>query len=300
VEREIPKVVILLATYNGVKFIDQQLTSLITQKDVQIEIHANDDGSTDGTLERLHHWKQEGWIKTLTQSEHIGATRAFLKLLGEYQSDGPVAFCDQDDVWASDKLISQINSLENDKPMLVFSSREFIDSLGNSIDASRKLTFSPSFLNALVENIVPGNSMLLNDKAVALIQKYKYPQVTHYDSWIYLLVSAHGECKYIPRELVKYRIHEKNSVGLRKNNLVALISSAKNFGQQAKYFRNVVNVDLPRESNLELNCIVSIFEGGNSFKKIMSVLKLQLRRQHFSDRLGFRIILLLGVLTKKF
>ncbi len=299
-KEEIPKIVILLATYNGVKFIDQQLTSLITQTDVQIEIHANDDGSTDGTLERLHHWKEEGWIKTLTQSKHIGATRAFLKLLGECQSDGPVAFCDQDDVWARDKLISQINFLENDKPMLVFTSRQFIDSLGNSIDAPREKTFSPSFLNALVENIVPGNSLLLNNKAVALIQKYKYPEVTHYDSWIYLLVSAHGECKYISRELVKYRIHEKNSVGLRKNNLEAFISSAKNYGEQAKYFRNVVSLDLPRESSVELNRMISIFEGGSSFKKIMSVLKLQIRRQHFSDRLGFRMILLLGVLLKKF
>ena len=298
--KEIPKITVLLATYNGVGFIDQQLTSLVAQTDVQIEIHVNDDGSTDGTLERLGHWREEGWIKTLTHSEHIGSTSAFLKLLVECNSEGPVAFCDQDDVWASDKLISQINFLENDKPMLVFSNREFIDSFGNSIDVPRDLSFSPSFLNALVENVVSGNSMLLNEKAVALIQKYEYPQVTHYDSWIYLLVSAHGECRYIPRELVKYRIHEKNSVGLRKNNLAAYMSSAKNFGQQAKYFRSVVNVDLPRESSLELTRMVSIFEEGNSFNKIISVFKLQLRRQRFYDRLGFRMILLLGVFTKKF
>ena len=89
---ELPKIVILLATYNGVKYIDQQLTSLVAQTNVQIEIHVNDDGSTDGTLERLEHWKEEGWIKTLTLSEHIVSTSAFLKLLANCQSEGPWHF----------------------------------------------------------------------------------------------------------------------------------------------------------------------------------------------------------------
>lgn len=299
-KEEIPKITVLMATYNGVKFIDQQLTSLIAQTDVQIEIHVNDDGSTDGTLDRLNCWKQQGLIKTLTYSKNIGATRAFLKLLNESQSQGPIAFCDQDDIWVTDKLICQMNFLENDKPMLVFSKRQYIDSLDKPIGASKNLSFDPSFLNALVENIVSGNSMLLNQKAIELIRSYKDPQIKHYDSWIYLLVSALGECRYIPDELVKYRIHERNSVGLRKTSLKEFISSAKNFGQQATYFRKVVTVELPREFGVELNRLISIFENRSSLRKIVSVLKLRLRRQHFYDRLGFRIILLLGVIRKKF
>lgn len=295
-----PKIIILMATYNGVKFIDQQLTSLIAQADVQIEIYVNDDGSTDGTIERLEYWKEAGWIKKLTHSKRIGATKAFLKLLIESHCEGPVAFCDQDDVWAKDKLVTQLNFLEKDRPMLVFSKRGFIDSEGNTIDIEADLTLHPSFLNALVENVVPGNSMLLNEKAVALIQKYECPQIEYYDSWIYLLVSAHGECRYIPRELVKYRIHENNSVGLRKNSLNSFILSVKNFGQQAQYFQNAVEVDLPRESYLELYRLISIFEEEKLYKKIIAILKLKLQRQHFYDRLGFRIIMLLGVLTKKF
>ena len=299
-KEKIPKITVLMATYNGVKFIDEQLTSLISQTDVQIEIHVNDDGSTDGTLDRLNYWKQQGLIKTLSYSKNIGATRAFLKLLNESQSQGPIAFCDQDDIWVTNKLIRQMNFLENDKPLLVFSKRQYIDSLGKPIGASKNLSFDPSFLNALVENIVPGNSMLLNQKAVELVRSYKDPQVKHYDSWIYLLVSALGECRYIEDELVKYRIHERNSVGLRKTSPRVFISSAKNFGQQANYFRKVVTVDLPRESSLELIRLISIFENRCSLRKIVSILKLRLRRQSFYDRLGFRMILLIGVIRKKF
>jgi glycosyltransferase involved in cell wall biosynthesis len=299
-KEEIPKISVLMATYNGVNFIDQQLTSLVAQTDVKIEIHVNDDGSTDGTLDRLSHWKQQGLIKTLTHSKNIGATRAFIKLLNESEVQGPAAFCDQDDIWVANKLIRQMNFLENDKPMLVFSKRLYIDSLNEPIGTSKDLFFEPSFLNALVENIAPGNSMLLNQKAVDLVKSYKDPQVKHYDSWIYLLVSALGECKYISEELVHYRIHERNSVGLRKTNLEALTTSARDFGQQATYFREVVTVDLPRESSVELNCMISLFENMSSLRKINSVLKLRLRRQNIYDRLGFRVILLLGVIRRKF
>lgn len=299
-EREIPKVIVLLATYNGVKFLDQQLTSLIGQTEVEIELHVNDDGSTDGTLDRLNYWKQEGSIKTLTHSENIGSTKAFFKLLAESQSQGPVAFCDQDDVWAHDKLISQLNLLENNEPMLVFNKRQYINSLGKPIGASKDLSFDPGFLNALVENIAPGNSMLLNQKAIELIKIYKDPQVTHFDSWIYLLVSALGECRYIPRELVKYRIHKENAVGLRKNSLSSFMASAKNFGQQAHYFRETVAVELSRESSMELDRIISVFENESMSRRIGSLFKLRLQRQQFYDRLAFRLILLLGILTKKF
>jgi glycosyltransferase involved in cell wall biosynthesis len=300
VKEEIPKITVLMATYNGVKFIDQQLTSLIAQTGVQIEINVNDDGSTDGTLDRLNYWKQQGFIKNLTYSKNIGATKAFLKLLNESQSQGPIAFCDQDDIWVTNKLICQMNFLENDKPMLVFSKRQYIDSLEKPIGASKNLSFDPSFLNALVENIVPGNSMLLNQKAIELVRSYRDPEIKHYDSWIYLLVSALGECRFIPVELVKYRIHERNSVGLRKKSLKDLISSAKNFGQQASYFRKVVTVKLPRESSVELSRLILIFDNSSSLRKIISVLKLRLRRQRFYDRLGFRMILLIGIIRKKF
>ncbi len=99
---------------------------------------------------------------------------------------------------------------------------------------------------------------------------------------------------------MKYRIHEKNSIGLRKINLKVLTSSAKNFGQQATYFRKVVTVDLPRESSVELSRMISIFEYRSALRKIFSIIKLRLRRQRFYDRLGFRMILLLGVLRIMF
>ena len=99
-----PKVTVILAAFNGVKFIDEQLASIKSQKGVIVEVYANDDGSTDGTLERLACWQNEGLITTLKLSDRIGSTKAFLELLQLCSDKTYVAFCDQDDIWDSEKL----------------------------------------------------------------------------------------------------------------------------------------------------------------------------------------------------
>ena len=75
---KIPRVTVLLATFNGVKFLDQQLNSLTGQHEVEVEVYANDDGSTDGTVDLLEIWKETGLIKKITRSNQIGSSQAFL------------------------------------------------------------------------------------------------------------------------------------------------------------------------------------------------------------------------------
>ena len=123
----IPKVTVLLTTFNGVRFLDEQLTSLYYQQGVDIEVMVNDDGSTDGTIEILDYWRAKGLIVSISQSRGLGATRAFLMLLQSCDRKDFVAFCDQDDVWDKNKLVLQANSLDESTPMMSTCLRLYID-----------------------------------------------------------------------------------------------------------------------------------------------------------------------------
>ncbi len=232
-----PKVTVLLATFNGAKYLEEQLTSLFCQQGVDIEVMVNDDGSTDGTIEILEYWRAKGLIVSISQSSGLGATQAFLTLLQSCGHKDFVAFCDQDDVWESKKLITQIQRISGDSPQMVFSRREYIDEQNHRIGISPKIRREVSFKNALVENSAPGNTQMLNNQAVRIVNRLQNANVQHYDSWIYLTINALGECTYIDRSLVRYRIHDNNSVGIRRYDIVRILRSPDHYYNQVLNFK---------------------------------------------------------------
>jgi glycosyltransferase involved in cell wall biosynthesis len=240
VSSNVRKVTVLLATYNGVSFLDEQLASLSEQQNVKVEVMVNDDGSTDGTIEILEYWRAKGLIVSISQSKGLGATQAFLTLLQSCGQKDFVAFCDQDDIWESRKLISQIQRISTDSPQMVFSRREYIDEQNQRIGISPKIRREVSFRNALVENPAPGNTQMLNNQAVRIVNRLQNSNVEHYDSWIYLTINALGECKYIDRSLVQYRIHDNNSVGIRRYDIVRILRSPDHYYNQALNFKNAM------------------------------------------------------------
>jgi glycosyltransferase involved in cell wall biosynthesis len=179
---------VLLATFNGEKFLEEQLQSLDQQEDVIVRVWANDDGSDDATLSILLKWQKSGLIKDISTTQRVGSTHAFLKLLSEHSNSEYVAFCDQDDVWDPITLITQVGKLTSEMPMAITSRRLYIDSVGSIIGESKRLRKAPSFENAMLENIAPGNTILMNRRAIELINEFPNPRVTHYDSWVYLLI----------------------------------------------------------------------------------------------------------------
>ena len=291
----IPKVTVLLATFNGARFLDDQLTSLNEQQDVDVEVFANDDGSTDGTMELLEIWKSKGLIASISESNGLGSTKAFLRLLQECEKKPYVAFCDQDDIWEPHKLAIQIQHCKGDLPTLVFSRRKFIDSSGKSIGISHSLKKSPSFGNALIENIAPGNTVLLNSPAVKIVNAFISPEIAHYDSWILLLISAFGECKYISEPLIQYRIHGNNQVGLRRLKFNRFESSALQFINQAAYFSVESKQVLSEENILILANFITVLQAKNKAQKIKAILNSKFDRQRIFDRIGFKLIFFLLV-----
>jgi glycosyltransferase involved in cell wall biosynthesis len=286
------KVTVLLATFNGASFLHEQLTSLNEQQDVDVEVFVNDDGSTDGTLEILETWRAKGLISSITQSKGLGATRAFLQLLQSCDKKDFVAFCDQDDIWEKDKLTLQIDSLHGAIPMMSTCSRIYIDEHGGVVGKSRILRKLPSFENATFENIAPGNTVLLNSSAIQIINSIKNPSINHYDSWIYLLISAFGKVSYVPLYLVKYRLHSQNSVGLRMLSFSKPIQGIRNFLSQQEFLVKKKYELLSPVQQVHLNNILTFMNERSLRKKIVLLPRLQIRRQSFLDELVLKILML--------
>jgi len=294
-----PTVDVLLACFNGERFLDMQLESLARQEDVNVRVWVNDDGSVDETLTILHKWQEKGLIKGISKTQRVGSTRAFLNLLAEHPDSEYVAFCDQDDIWNSKKLSTQISKITDEMPLGVTSKRLYIDASGGIIGVTKKLRKSPSFENAIVENVVPGNTVLINNLAISLINKYPNPAVRHYDSWIYLILSYFGGINYIDLPLVKYRIHEGNHVGLRKYGFGRFLDSAENYLIQARYLGKIVGPNLSQDKNPVLADLISIFEKKGKAQKAFLIIKLPVVRQRRIDQLGMKIMFLVLVIHSR-
>jgi len=292
VNPNIPKVTVLLTTFNGVRFLDEQLTSLFYQQGVDIEVMVNDDGSTDGTIEILEHWRAKGLIVSISQSRALGATRAFLTLLQSCDEKEFVAFCDQDDVWDISKLALQANSLDESTPMMSTCLRLYIDESGEVIGKSKNLRELPSFVNSCFENIAPGNTVLLNNSAIKVINSLQNPPVVHYDSWIYLLISTFGKVDFTPSYFVRYRIHLNNSVGLRKQSFARMRKSLKNYLEQQTFLLDEKYESLSENHRKHLIAISTFVREKNLRKRLSLFPKLKIGRQSSLDDAVFKFLML--------
>ncbi len=280
-----PTVDVLLATFNGERFLAAQLESLDRQEDVNVRVWVNDDGSEDGTLAILNFWQEKGLIKKISKTQRIGSTRVFLTLLSEHSDSEFVAFCDQDDIWEPRKLAMQVIEMRNKTPMCVITQKLHIDSDGTAIGKSRRLRHKPSFENGMVENIASGNTILINRQAINLINGIPDPPVKHYDSWVYLLVSAFGKVVEIPLPLTKYRIHSSNAVGLRKMSLDTTRISINHFIDQNIFlYKNIFDDDKRRRiQKIELFQMLRLET--NTIKRFGIIRRIGFKRQQFIDQI---------------
>lgn len=221
---------ILLATYNGARFLREQLDSLFNQTYQDFRILIRDDGSTDDTLLIIEEYQRKfpDKINVLTDNlKNVGATQNFGVLLENASADY-VFFCDQDDVWIKHKIelsLQKIQALENgnlEVPCFIFSDMKAMDEAGNITDDSvwSKLLLHPEYctLNRLlIQNIPHGCTMLINKAMRNLAAPIPKEAILH-DHWMALLAAACGKSAYIEEPLLLLRNHTQN-VTRKKNSL---------------------------------------------------------------------------------
>lgn len=224
-------VAILMATYNGAKFLAEQLASIELQTHTNWRVFASDDGSVDGTQAILVAFR-ERWGPDRLRISHgprRGYAGNFLSLARDAAIEADYyAFCDQDDVWLEDKLeraIRSIASVAEVRPALYGSTTELVNEVGHNIGQSIPFRRKPSLNNALVQSIAGGNTMVFNNETRECLKLIPPTQdvITH-DWATYLLVTAcEGSVFYDVSPTVRYRQHGDNIIGSNSSFLDRLV-----------------------------------------------------------------------------
>jgi glycosyltransferase involved in cell wall biosynthesis len=211
------KVSVLLATYNGEKFLDQQIKSIFEQTYSNVKVIVRDDLSADGTLIKLKKWSLScNNFVYYCNTENLGPADNFFSLLSDASINSDYfAFSDQDDIWHPDKLqraVEKLDSIDPEVPTLYFSAVAYTDEDSKVIGLSA-LNRGLSFGNALIENVITGCTIVINKSAKDLILKNKPKNPVMHDAWLYLLMSCFGKIIYDEKPSVLYRQHSNNYFG---------------------------------------------------------------------------------------
>lgn len=218
---------ILLATYNGEKYLKQQLNSLENQTYKNWRIIARDDGSDDKTLTILEEFKKNnpGKIKIYeNKTSTHGPMNNFCKLMSLSRADY-VAFCDQDDVWLPTKLEKTLNLMKKLEknfgvlPILVHTDLMIADKNLNvmfkSMIRTQKLNYSStkSIKQIIVQNCVTGCTMMANRNLIKVCGSIPSGAVMH-DWWLAIVACAFGKLEFLDESTIYYRQHGANTVGV--------------------------------------------------------------------------------------
>lgn len=214
---------VLLSTYNGERFLSQQIDSILEQRIANINILIRDDGSSDFTKEILTRYSDTHTeIKTL-MGENLGFTKSFMELIKESGNYTYYAFADQDDVWMPNKLAvaaEKLNSYSN-IPAIYCSNLELVDEKLNHIGFMFDDSFEGFDLpSRLIENYAVGCTIVMNKKARDLLLCSGCPDINFHDYWVYLLCSYLGKVVYDNNSFILYRQHSNNQIGAR-NKLIS-------------------------------------------------------------------------------
>lgn len=220
-----PKVAILLCTYHGQDYLEEQLDSLAIQTHTNWKIWASDDGSQDNTQAILAKY-QNKWSETRL-SWSLGPARGFavnfLSLTCKPNIEADYyAYSDQDDIWEPFKLeraVKWLSTIPSNVPALYCSRTCLVDVKNNEIGMSPLFSRAPSFANALMQNIGGGNTMVFNKSARELLREAGDDQpISAHDWWTYIVVTGcGGEVFYDPNPTLRYRQHNNNLVGMNSS-----------------------------------------------------------------------------------
>jgi glycosyltransferase involved in cell wall biosynthesis len=215
-------VAILLSTFNGERYLGEQLHSYIAQTHNNWRLYWRDDGSTDDSTDLMATFANgpgDGRCICLPKDRQLHPTASFLTLLRMALQGGAsfFAFSDQDDVWLPEKLahaVAALGDVADDQPAIYFCARTLVDATLRPIAQVRALRRPPGFPAALTQNVIPGCCMVLNRAAAELIDAADAPDRTWHDWWCYLVVSAR-EGLVISGDApdILYRQHAANLVG---------------------------------------------------------------------------------------
>lgn len=297
------KVLVLMSTYNGEKYIRNQIDSILCQKgDIEIFLRIRDDGSRDKTIDIVNSYMSRNENITLIKGLNIGYVNSFFELLKTCDSDYDyIALSDQDDVWKQDKIscaIEMINKHENGKPVLYASTSYLVDDNLKKNGETQKLKKELNLYNTLIQNIMPGHTLVMNIELVMIINNHQfdYSKIYVHDSWICNIAILFGSVVFDNTSHTLYRQHSGNQLGYRakgvgwiSQRLKRIITGdAYKYSVQIKYFYDCFSENLPHDIKREINLFYN--SQGNLLNRIIYAIKTKFYRQKFIETVLFKIL----------
>lgn len=210
-------VCVLLSTYNGEKYIIEQIESLLKQKDVNLTVIARDDGSSDNTVSILKEYSEKYNNFKYYKGENVRPAKSFFDLIVNSPNADYYAFCDQDDVWDEDKLVVAVNMLEkedNTKPNMYYSNLRIVDKNLNFYRLSHETpSTQDSKYSCLTEDMATGCTVVFNKTTAEYVKSGTPEYCSMHDTWIYMICQFFGTTIYDFDAHISYRQHGDNVVG---------------------------------------------------------------------------------------
>jgi len=244
---------VALCTYNGGKFLGEQLESIIMQSLSVDEIIICDDCSKDNTIELIHFYQNRypGLIHLYQNKESLGTIKNFEKAIS--LTTGELIFlADQDDIWHSDKVrIMSSFFANNNECKLLFTDGELIDEIGIKLNSTlwEKWDFNEELRALWKNNILAFKDLIINKNKItgATVSFHKsvkknilpidLPYGYWHDGWLGLHVAAINGLFFIEKPLIQYRIHKNQQIGLSSNVLQEItVNANKRFISTDEYF----------------------------------------------------------------
>lgn len=284
-----------MCTFNGEKYLREQLESFKIQKDINWELHISDDGSTDETLNIIQEFSSKNKKNKiyLYEGPRKGYAKNFLSLVSKVSTKVDYfAFSDQDDIWFDSKLkksVAELSKKQKNIPLLYCSRTLLVNASNEVIGCSPIFMEKPSFKNALMQNIAGGNTMVFNNKTRELIKKVSEgldQDVVSHDWLVYILVSAcGGEISFDKEPSLRYRQHSSNIIGMN-SSWRAKIKRIDNILRGEFKHWNDLNISVLRavysDMTVENRCVLDLFNESRKsslIQRIVGIKKSGVKRQ---------------------
>ncbi|TAH67600.1 MAG: glycosyltransferase family 2 protein [Anaerolineaceae bacterium] len=220
---------IVMTTYNGEKYIEEQIDSILSSTYKDFELYIVDDGSDDNTMEILSGYKEKypNKLHISQNATNLGVTANFLNAISKTSSEY-IMLCDQDDVWNMDKIartIKRVKQMEvqfgKELPIAVFTDAYVVDDKLNVIHESffKSSRLNPRLIDLphlLMENKIIGCTLMINQAVRRILQSNPLPKRARFhDGWLGLIAASAGKIGFIKDPTLLYRQHSSNLVGNR-------------------------------------------------------------------------------------
>ena len=219
-------IAVLMSTYNGQKYIREQIDCILSQKDVDVQLFIRDDGSSDDTVSIVKEYTEKYPNVHFYQGENLGVGSSFMDLAYHVNTDYDYyAFSDQDDNWLPEKLSCGISKLQGQEgPVLYCSNQILVDKDENRMGMRHEKALDCSWMQIMCNNKISGCTMVWNKELQKiLIEPSRRPtpellRIRIHDVWVGMVAATVGKIIYDENGYILYRQHENNVVGVRETS----------------------------------------------------------------------------------